>query len=155
MRVEGAVAATEDRLDAELTRFEPERTNLLPALHAVQEVVGYLPAWAMERVGHRLHIPASEVHGVASGYTEFRFEPPPGGLVQVCTGLSCRLAGADALVGELRSARPEAIETIPCLFLCSLAPVAIAAGRIAGRASVERLQKIQQTAPASGDGHAC
>jgi NADH-quinone oxidoreductase subunit E len=147
------MTTTEDRLDEELTRFEPERTNLLPALHAAHELLGYLPAWAMERVGRRLHIPASEVYGVASGYTEFRFEPPPADLVQVCTGLSCRLAGADRLLTEARAAWPDAAETIPCLFLCSLAPLAITAGRMVGRATVARLREVQESEPAALDGH--
>ena len=137
------MTTTDDQLDEELAQFEAERTNLLPALHLVQERLGYLPAWAMERVGRRLHIPASEVHGVASGYTEFRFEPPPAGLIQICTGLSCRLAGADALLTEARTLRPGAVEAISCLFLCSLAPVVSRDREIFGQMSAEQLHALQ------------
>lgn len=147
------MTTTEDRLDERLAAFAPERTNLLPALHVVQELVGYLPAWAMERVGQHLHIPVSEVHGVASGYTEFRFEPPPASLIQICTGLSCRLAGADTLFAEAYASQPEAVETVPCLFLCALAPVAFTAGCLVGRASADRLLQVQASTPTSGDGH--
>jgi NADH:ubiquinone oxidoreductase subunit E len=128
--------------EALLAGFEPERTNLLPALHAVHHSLGYLPSWAMERVGKQLHIPASEVHGVASGYTEFRFDPPPEGLIQICTGLSCRLAGADALLAEAGARRPEAAETIPCVFLCALAPVMVADGGFMGRVNRDKLLRV-------------
>ena len=137
-------------LDGTLAAFEPERSNLLPALHLVQHHLGYLPAWAMERVGRQLHIPTSEVHGVASAYTEFRFSEPPAGLVQVCTGLSCRLAGADALLQQARDRRPEAVETIACVFLCALAPVAVREGEFVGRVDEEKLARVQAAATMEG-----
>ena len=144
-RSTGNVAApsTEQALAATLAGFAPERTNLLPALHSVQHALGYLPAWAMQEVGRQLHIPASEVHGVASGYTEFRFDPPAAGLVQVCTGLSCRLAGADALLAQARARRPDAVETIPCLFLCALAPVIAQGEELTGRVDARLLEEAQ------------
>jgi NADH:ubiquinone oxidoreductase subunit E len=136
----------QDRFEEALTAIQPERTNLLPVLHCAQEILGYLPGWALERVGRRLHIPASEVHGVASGYTEFRFEPPPDGLVQICTGLSCRLAGAGGLLRQAQAARPGAVETISCLFLCSLAPVVVSEGRMLGRVGSAQLGELQREA---------
>ena len=126
-----------------LASLDPERTNLLPALHLVQHATGYLPAWAMERVGRQLHIPVSEVHGVASAYTEFRFEAPPGDLVEICSGLSCRLAGADALLSQALANKPSAVETVPCVFLCSLAPVILKRGRFFGRVDADRLRQVQ------------
>jgi len=131
-------------LELELTVLAPERTNLLPALHVVQHSLGYLPSWAMEQVGRQLHIPASEVHGVASGYTEFRFDPPPDALVQICNGLSCRLAGADALLAQARARNPAAVETLPCVFLCALAPVIVRDGNFAGRVNDARLEEVQR-----------
>jgi NADH:ubiquinone oxidoreductase subunit E len=124
-------------LEAELSHLPPQRTNLLPALHLVQESLGHLPGWALQCVGRQLHIPASEVHGVASGYTEFRFGPPPATLVQICTGLSCRLGGADALLTGARERHGGEVETIPCLFACSLAPVALVGVRLLGRATAQ------------------
>jgi NADH:ubiquinone oxidoreductase subunit E len=123
----------EEALAARLAVYEALRTNLLPALHDVQETLGYLPGWALERVGKQLHVPASEVYGVATGYTEFRLEPPPAGLLQVCTGLSCRLAGADSLLREVREGG-AAVEPIPCIFLCALAPVVARGEQFIGHA---------------------
>lgn len=138
------MSVDEDSLDVRLTSYAPERTNLLPALHDVQETLGYLAGWALERVGKQLHVPASEVYGVATGYPEFRFESPAAGLFQVCTGLSCRLAGADALLREARERRAEAIESIPCLFLCALAPVVAHDDRFFGHIDSARLIALQE-----------
>lgn len=137
------MTTSEHELDEGLAALAAERTNLLPALHLVQETLGYLPSWALQRVGRRLHIPASEVHGVASAYTEFRFEPPPDGLVQICTGLSCRLTGADVMLAEARARRPDAVETIACVFLCSLAPVIGQGERFIGRVDTAKLAEVQ------------
>ena len=55
-----------------LARFPRERTWLLPALQSVQEIVGYLPDWALADTGRHLRVPDSEVYGVATHYPEFR-----------------------------------------------------------------------------------
>src|SRR5262245_61279010 len=40
-----------------LARFPRERTWLLPALQSVQEIVGYLPDWALSDTGRHLRVP--------------------------------------------------------------------------------------------------
>src|SRR6266436_1142509 len=81
-----------------LARFPRERTWLLPALQAVQDVVGYLPDWALVDTGRHLRVPASEVYGVATHYPEFRLAPRGRHHVRICTGVSCALAGGRALL---------------------------------------------------------
>ena len=81
-----------------LARFSRERTWLLPALQAVQEVVGYLPEWALADAARHLRVPASEVYGVATHYPEFRLSPRGMHHVRVCTGVTCALAGGRALL---------------------------------------------------------
>ncbi|MGI8550018.1 MAG: NAD(P)H-dependent oxidoreductase subunit E [Dehalococcoidia bacterium] len=145
------MTSDEERLGPRLATYSPERTNLLPALHAVHDLFGYLPGWALQRVGNQLHVPDSEVYGVATGYTEFRLEPPPAGLIQVCTGLSCRLAGADALVADAKRRTGEAVETTACLFLCALAPVVLKGEQFAGKVTRQRLAHLQEASVKSGE----
>lgn len=141
-----------DDVEELLAGFAPERTNLLPGLHALHERFGYLPGWAMERLGLRLRVPASEVYGVATSYPEFRLQPPPTGLLYLCTGLSCRLAGADELLVQARARRPEAVEAVSCLFLCPLAPVALQGEVPHGRVDAALLQRLQAESGAEGSG---
>src|SRR5205823_556386 len=111
-----------------------ERTWLLPALHAVQEAVGYLPDMALAQVAAHLRVPVSEVWGVATGYPEFRLAPRGQHHVRVCTGLSCTLAGGAGLLGELAAHhgiepgetgadRPLTLEAADCFFECAMAPL--------------------------------
>ena len=83
-----------------LAPFARERTWLLPALHAVQSHLGFLPDEALARVGRHLRVPLSEVYGVATHYPEFRLQPRGRHHVRVCTGVSCALSGGRELLDE-------------------------------------------------------
>jgi NADH:ubiquinone oxidoreductase subunit F (NADH-binding)/NADH:ubiquinone oxidoreductase subunit E len=126
--------------------FPRERTWLLPALHAVQEALGWLPEDALHEVAGHLRVPASEVYGVASGYPEFRLAPHGRHLVRVCTGVSCRLTGGEALAGALaaRFTAPAevTVEAADCFFECSMAPMLEVDGLYRGRVTVADLDAL-------------
>ncbi len=73
-----------------------QRHLLLPALHAVQDRVGWISPAALDYVCTRLSVPPAEAFGVASFYTMFRTEPGPATVVHVCDDVACRArAGGD------------------------------------------------------------
>ncbi len=136
-----------------IQRFPRERTYLLPALHYVQHELGHLPEWALQVVGWHLHIPASEVYGAATSYTELRIKQPGRHIVRVCTGLSCWLNGAPGVLAAARDALGAApgqttadggatLEETACGFLCAMAPAAQVDGQWHGRLTPERLREI-------------
>ena len=112
----------ETRDYAYLDELPRERTYVLPALHRLHEHEGYLSPAGLTAVSKHLRVPNSELYGVARSYSELRFEPPPERSVGLCTGLSCRLNGAEALAAELHAAGRH-VEEQPCRFLCNQAPV--------------------------------
>lgn len=116
-----------------------ERNQALPALHLLHEIEGHLPADGLEQVAAWLHIPKSELYAIASSYTEFAFRPPPPEAVAVCRGVSCRIAGADALAAQLRD-RGRTVIDHECLFACAVAPVVRHGDALLGRATAERLR---------------
>ena len=109
-------------------KFPRDHGQLLPALHFLQHEYGYLPDWGMEVVGWHLGIPASEVYGAATSYTELRTAPPGNHLIRVCTGLGCRINGANEILATARESFPQgngnevAIEEAACGYLCGMAP---------------------------------
>ena len=121
-----------DGLDDRLARLPRERGQALPALHLLHDLAGYLAPEGLERIGRWLQIPNSDLYAVATSYTEFRSVPAEPGAVGVCRGLSCRLAGADALLDDLRAAGRR-VEERECLFACAVAPV-VEEGGLRGRA---------------------
>ena len=109
-------------------KFQRDRSSLLPSLHYVQETHGYLPSWALEVIGWHLGVPASEVYGAASTYSELNLEPYKAIDIEVCVGLSCSQLGSKALTDRLDDLMKEdqtkfRYRTVPCAFLCSVGPV--------------------------------
>ncbi len=143
----------DDSVRLRLAGFPRERTWLLPALLAAQETEGWLSSEALTAVAEHVRVPPSETCAIATDYATFRRVKPGSHLVRVCTGLSCRLAGAAdhlrALEDRLGIARghttPDGrvtLEEAECLSVCSLAPVLEVDGASHGRvtsAAVERL----------------
>jgi NADH-quinone oxidoreductase subunit F len=152
-------APRDERLMTELqgilTRFPRERTWLLPALQAVQAAVGHLPAAALASTGAHLRVPASEVYGVATHYPEFRLHPRGAHCVRVCTGVSCALLGGGELLaalatrfgvtpGETRDDRAITLETVDCVFECSVGPVIEVDGEYRGRVGLDAVAGLAQ-----------
>ena len=141
-------------------RFPRERGQLLPALHFLQHEFGYLPDWAMEVTGWHLGIPASEVYGAATSYTELRIDKPGKHIVRVCTGLGCWINGGKDLLALMESelglhaagtTRDGSItlEETPCGYLCGMAPAVELDGRWIGRVTPTSAIEILQEAARS------
>ena len=132
-----------------IERFPRERQYLLPALHYVQHELGHLPEFALQAVGWHLHIPASEVYGAATSYSELRIQKPGAHIVRVCTGLGCALNGASGVLDAVRQAAQAdggvTLEEAPCLFACAVAPVVEVDGALHGRATPESAAVLLQT----------
>jgi len=104
------------------------RHQLLPALHALTDRVGWISEGGLNYVSQRLDVAPAEVYGVASFYALFSTEPRPSTVLHLCDDIACKTAGADALIEEvLADVGPERAEQIvrsPCLGLCERAPAA-------------------------------
>ena len=122
-------------------KFPRERGQLLPALHFVQHEFGYLPGWAMEVTSWHLGIPASEVYGAATTYTELRIEKPGNHIVRICTGLACGNYGGYDILKEITSTKvPEVtIEETACGYLCGVAPCVQIDGKWFGKTNATEI----------------
>ncbi|HUF97253.1 MAG TPA: NADH-ubiquinone oxidoreductase-F iron-sulfur binding region domain-containing protein [Ilumatobacter sp.] len=101
-------------------RNRERRHLLLPALHAVNDRVGWLSQPAIDGIAERLDVSPAEVFGVASFYDLFAFAERTGRQVRVCVDLACRAADPD-LVASL----PAGSVASPCLGACERAPAAL------------------------------
>jgi NADH-quinone oxidoreductase subunit F len=123
------------------------RSQLLPALHAVQDRVGWISQPAINYISRRLAVPPAEAYGVATFYALYATKPRPPVMAHVCDDIACRIAGAERICDDLeRAVGPEGEAArdgqagwlrSPCLGLCDLAPAALitAAGEHASLAS--------------------
>ena len=111
------------------------RSQLLPALHAVQSRVGWISQPALNYISRRLAVPPAEAYGVATFYALYSTKPRPPVVAHVCDDIACRLAGAEEICADLdravgssgASANEGRIGWLrsPCLGLCDLAPAAL------------------------------
>ena len=62
-------------LDGVLDEYASVKGSLITILQHTQDIYGYLPKEAIERISERTGIATSEIMGVGTFYTQFRFEP--------------------------------------------------------------------------------
>ena len=84
--------------DTVVKRYPVKRSAILPALHLVQKQEGWISSEAIEYVASLLELTPAQVHDTATYYAMYRFKPFGKTHVEVCTNLSCALAGADELI---------------------------------------------------------
>lgn len=112
------------------------RSGLLPALHAAQNIYGWIPEPVAGEIAKWLRVPLADVHGVIEFYSLFYNEPVGKRIIRVCTDPACALKGADQILqhlcahhglepGHTTSDLSLTIESVPCLGLCELAPAAL------------------------------
>ena len=113
-----------------------QRDKLLPALHAVQNRIGWISHGALNYVASRLDIAPAEVYGVASFYGMFSLQPRPPVVAHVCDDIACFTRGSSQLCvsnwsekfGSAGSKCNEGRATwvrSQCLGLCERAPAAL------------------------------
>ena len=85
------------------THYTPENrvSAVLHALYLVQEQQGYITNNAVRHVAEVIGCTTADVEDVVSYYVMFHRGPVGKYVLQVCTTLSCALAGAERVVEEL------------------------------------------------------
>jgi formate dehydrogenase beta subunit len=100
--------------------------SLIPALHAIQERLGWLPREELEALARDVRRPLYEIQGLISFYPHFRTDPPAKVALHACHDLSCWLQGADQRIAALaeRYGADADVEftEVSCLGRCDAAP---------------------------------
>ena len=115
-------------------KYPRREAALIPLLQERQKEAGYVAEEGMDALAQLLGLPYSRVKAVSTFYTMFNLEPVGKYHLQVCRNISCHMAGAEGLLGRLRSRLGiEEGETtkdglftlsaVECLGACGAAPV--------------------------------
>ena len=126
---------------------------LIPILHEVQSLYGYLPEEALHIVAKELKISMSEIYGVSTFYSLFRLEPKGEHTIRVCMGTACYVKGAQNIVdklnlvlnvevGKTTEDGKFTLEVARCLGSCGLAPVMMIDNRVYGKVTPDDIIKI-------------
>jgi formate dehydrogenase subunit gamma len=126
---------------------------LLPILHAVQELLGFVPPDAVPLIAHELNLSRAEVHGVLSFYHYFRTERGGRHVVHVCRAEACQSLGAAALEAHAKNSLgvdyhgtsadgAVTLEPVYCLGNCALGPSLMIDEELQGRVSPRRFDEL-------------
>jgi len=129
--------------------------SLITVLQKAQEIYGYLPTEVLSLIADGLEIPVAKVFGVASFYTQFRFQPVGKYLILLCKGTACHVNASQAIEQAIEEelgikdgqTTPDGLFTlknVACLGCCSLSPVMMVNEDTYGSLTPDKTKKILQ-----------
>jgi NADH:ubiquinone oxidoreductase subunit E len=132
---------------------EHDPGSLISMLQAVQKKEGYISREAIEEISLYLRLSRSTIFGVASFYSQFKFNPPGRHTIKICLGTACHVQGGDFLLSALKletGIEPGQttddmrfdMERVACLGCCAIAPVMMINRDIHSRMSVIKLREV-------------
>ena len=144
-------------LGAVLARWAAEPGGLLPALHDLQEQVGWIPPEAVADIATAFNLSRAEVHGVITYYHHFRSQPAGRHVVQVCRAEACQAMGADALMahaertlgcptngghGSTSADGRYTLNPVYCLGLCASSPAVVIDDKLHARMTPAKFDRL-------------
>lgn len=124
--------------------------GLLPALHELQSVFGFVSDDAVKLAAEAFNLSRAEVHGVVTFYHDFRRVPPGRHVVKICRAEACQSVGCESLVsavekhldipcGSTTADGSITFEAVYCLGLCASGPSAMIDGHPVARMTPDAL----------------
>ncbi|MFH1297613.1 MAG: NAD(P)H-dependent oxidoreductase subunit E [Bacteroidota bacterium] len=133
--------------------FPKEEGSLIPLLQKAQGEYGYISPEIVETVAYYLQLTESQVFGVASFYSQFRFSEPGRHSISVCLGTACHVVGGETLLetcerdlevksGECTADMRFDLNRVACLGCCALAPVVKIDDDIHSKVNIVKLKEM-------------
>ncbi len=127
---------------------------LLPCLHDIQAITGWLDEDTCSAIGKNLNVPLVQVHNVIEFYALFYNEPVGKRIVRVCDDMPCYLAGSQDIVracseqlgvdahGGTSEDGEYTLEVHPCLGHCEQAPYLMINDEEYGHVTPEQIPEL-------------
>jgi len=124
-------------MESIIKRYPRSRSAIMPLLHYVQSVAGYVTNDGIELIAKLLELETAEVTAVSTFYTQYKRKPVGDYHVGVCTNTLCAVMGGDAIFAGLKehlgiendgvtTDGKVSLEHIECNAACDYAPVVMA-----------------------------
>ncbi|MBU0883429.1 NADH-quinone oxidoreductase subunit NuoE [Pseudomonas sp. GWSMS-1] len=98
-----ALSETErSAIEHEMHHYEDPRAASIEALKIVQKARGWVPDGAADAIGEILGIPASDVEGVATFYSQIFRQPVGRHIIRVCDSMTCYIGGHESIVESIQ-----------------------------------------------------
>lgn len=143
----------DDKVLEIINKYKDEEGNLMPILQHIQEEYGYLSYPNLKEISNQLDMSLEKIYGVATFYSQFKFNPSAKHKISVCLGTVCYVKGANDIlnkvkeelnidVGETTEDNLFSIENTRCLGCCSLAPVMMIDDKVYSEVKVDKVKEI-------------
>ena len=140
-------------LDGVLEEYASVKGSLITILQNTQDIYGYLPKEAIELISVFTGTATSEIMGVGTFYTQFRFEPVGKYLIMLCQGTACHVNSSELILqtvkdelhiedGQTTEDGLFSLKCVACLGCCSLSPVMMINEDTYGSLTPEKTKKI-------------
>ena len=121
-------------MDSIIARYPRKRSAIMPLLHYVQSIDGYVTNEGIELIGQKLDLATAEVTAVSTFYTQYKSKPVGEYHVGICTNTLCAVMGGDVIFDAVKdhlgiendgvtSDGKVSVEHIECNAACDYAPV--------------------------------
>ncbi|WP_178667160.1 NADH-quinone oxidoreductase subunit NuoE [uncultured Eubacterium sp.] len=136
-----------------LDEYSGIKGSLITILQHTQDIYGYLPKEAIEKISEATGIATSEIMGVGTFYTQFRFQPVGKYLIMLCQGTACHVNSSELILqtikdelgiddGETTDDGLFSLKCVACLGCCSLSPVMMINDNTYGSLTPDKTKKI-------------
>ncbi len=143
----------EQQLEQIFSDFRGKRSDLIPILQKIQDVLGFVPCKAMKATADFLNIPESSVYGLITFYSQFYLTKPGKHKIRVCEGTACHVRGSQTVVdaisdrlsikpGETSEDQMFTIERVACVGSCALAPAVVVDKKVHGAMDAPKINKV-------------
>ena len=89
-------------IEHEMHHYEDPRAASIEALKIVQKARGWVPDGACDAIGDLLGIPASDVEGVATFYSQIFRVPVGRHIIRVCDSMTCYIGGHESVLDSIK-----------------------------------------------------
>jgi NADH-quinone oxidoreductase subunit E len=121
-------------MDSIIARYPRKRSAIMPLLHYVQAIDGYVTNEGIEVIAEKLELATAEVTAVSTFYTQYKSKPVGEYHVGICTNTLCAVMGGDAIFESIKehldiendgvtADGKVSVEHIECNAACDYAPV--------------------------------
>jgi NADH-quinone oxidoreductase subunit E len=156
-----------EAIAALLPRYPTRQSVVLPALHAVNERLGYVPPQAVVEIAEFLGLAPAQVQDTLSFYEFFPQDRPAGRFrVWICRSISCAARQGESLMeylagrlgirpGETTPDGRVTLQAAECLGACEQAPAMLLNGTLCGNLTREKIdefvERVKREAASGGD----
>lgn len=138
-------------------RYPTKQAVTLPALHVVNERLGYVPPEAVEEIAELLELAPAQVQDTLSFYGFFKQDKPQGKVrIWVCRSIACAACESEGLLdylreklkiepGETTADGRISLEFAECLGVCEFAPAMLVGDTVYKKMTKSKIDEMLKT----------